>query len=324
MNTSDIPEDILCLPEKDDDLPTLPIWIRSLLREQRENFLRALTSAPDMVNALKTLSTDEHLFRVVMSENNAHLFVQAADGTWKPLLREAGQIKEHISLIEVSSDLTPALSNLALQAALYRISKQLDEIARGVNEIKNIITETQRGKVKGASDALKVALSLNDETQRKIQSLSACSLAHTQLGGLIGQMKAAINKMASQETRFFDGWWGNKLDDADKQYQEVWTDFALAVEALRLITMTYMQFGEIQAAQETFKNFNKLMTSAGIDVAAERSRLLPYVNADKAPERPFRLFIEAMPLHSLLLEHLTGDHSLPDLAISFSIREVLP
>jgi hypothetical protein len=161
---------------------------------QRQRVLALLATVPTIVDAARKLSAGD-VFRVVMTKENAHLFKQAADGTYKPFLHNGKHFVENVDLVRVSPDYVGAISDVALMANMVAIAAKLEAIEVSVRNIARLMADTQTGKVKGALHALALARKLKDPAERRAQSISAGRDLVSELGALTGQLRAHITAM---------------------------------------------------------------------------------------------------------------------------------
>jgi hypothetical protein len=131
---------------------------------QRQRVLRLLANAPTFIDAVRRLSGGD-VFRVVMSKENVHLFKQSADGAYKPFLHNGKHFVENVDLVRNSPDYVGAVSNVALMVNMAAIATKLEAIEVGVRNIARLMADTERGRLKGALDALALARALIDPAE---------------------------------------------------------------------------------------------------------------------------------------------------------------
>lgn len=260
---------------------------------QREHVLRFLANVPTFVDAVRKLSAGE-VFRVVMSNENAHLFKQAADGAYKPFLRDGGRFVENVDLIKVSPDYLGAISNVALMVNMAAIAAKLDAIEVGVRNIARLMADTQRGKVKGALDALALSRALADPAERRSQMIAAGHDLVIELGALTGQLRAHIAAMPKETTGWFDGFFGTGFAEANAAYEEVADDVALLIDGVQVLLRTYRDLSEPAVAKEAISRICDGVKQAGLPNAIRKARLLPFSAAVPLPELCLGSFFETI------------------------------
>ena len=203
-----------------------------------------------------------------MSKENAHLLKQGVDGAYKPFLHNGKHIVENVDLVRVSPDYVGAVSNVALMANMAAIAAKLEAIEVGVRNIARLMADTQRGRVKGALDALALAQALADLAERRTQMISAGRHVVIELGALAGQLRAHIAAMPKETTGLLDGFYGRStmrtaitsLDNAkplrDPRYGTV---FELA-GAFSGITDLGFAFVEVNVGATSPAHFHNKMT----------------------------------------------------------------
>jgi hypothetical protein len=295
--------------------------LQAAIMARRSELLRVLRQVPGFLNVVQKLASDGELYRVLVSKENAALVREGADGLVKPWLMRNGRFVENVNLVRVPPDINGAVAMLAIQAALAEVSAELDQIKRGVNDLAKLITQANRGGLTGAITALEVAHQLGDPGTRRDRILSESGHVLIQLGTVIGQLAAHIQEMPVAETGFFDGWDGDWKDKAEKAHERVRGDFAVIAEGMRCVVAAYWDLSEYKAAHVAFKKIRADLVDAGLAIASERARLLPYVGSGAAPEEVYARFIAASPQ---VEEKLRGivEGTPPALELTFDLDEI--
>jgi hypothetical protein len=259
-------------------------------------------------------------FRVVMSRENAHLFRKAADGAYKPFLHNGKHFVENVDLMRVPPDYVDVLSNIAFMANMAALAAKLDAIEAGIRNLARILTDTQRGRVKGALDALAVAQALLGPGERRSQTISAAHDVVTELGALAGQLRGHIAAMPEEKTGLLDGWLKSGVAEAKAAYAEVRDDIALLIVGLRYLARAYQHLGEISATREAISRVLDRIAEAGLPEAIRKSRLMPFRAA--APELYFGSFLDAVTAMRGCLLSIERIHR-PLIAIDVRAAELL-
>lgn len=260
---------------------------------QRQRVLYLLANLPTFLDAVRQLSAGD-VFRVVISKENAHLFKQAADGAYKPFLHNGKQFVENVDLIQVPPDYMGAVSNVALMVNMAAIAVKLEAIEVGVRNIARLMADTQRGRVKGAVDALASARALADPAERRTQMLSAARDVVKELGALNGQLRAHIAAMPKETTGLLDGFFGNGFEDAKAAYAQVEDDLVLLIDGVRTLLRTYEYIKEPAAAREAIARILPEVKQAGLPDAIRKARLIPFTTAAAAGELRLGSFLDAV------------------------------
>jgi hypothetical protein len=270
------------------------------------------------------MAGEGYLYRVLGSEEHIHLLREGADGIVKPFLRDAhGQFVENVDLIpvRVPPDIASAIAAIAVQAALAEISAKLDRVVTAVDNLSELVRLANQGVLQGAIHSLEVAQQINDKDQRRRQMLQACQEILVQLGLVAGQMAAHVNEMPSENTGFWTRWNGDRVAAAEKAYACVRDDFAVLLEGLQRTVAAYVELGEFAAAAKAFSLVcNRIDASPRL--AADRARLLPYLNEGDRPERIFEDFLIGKPAAEARLQALAGGVR-PALALVFDRAELV-
>ncbi len=273
----------------------------------RTKLLRLLRQVPGFLDAVQKVTSHGGLYRVLVSNENANLLREGADGIVKPFLRRGGRFVENVDLVRMPPDIAGAVAILAIQAVLTEISVKLDQIKNGVDNLTLLVAQANQGGLKGATTALEAAHQLSDAGERRIQMLTASGQVVLQLGTVIGQMGAHIQQMPAAETGFFDGWDGDWEEQAAKAHGRVRGDFAVIAEGMRCVLGAYWDLAEFKAAYVAFERISGQLDAAGLAKAVERARLLPYVKVSVAPEQIFAQFIAARPRIEETLRRMTEE-----------------
>ena len=249
----------------------------------RRRLLNLISYFPAILKEIASLSRGD-VFRVVMSPENVHLFKQGANGIYRPLLHNGRQIVENVGLIRVSPEYLRALSNAALMVTMTAIATKLEAIEVGVRNITKLTADIQRGKVKGAIDALALAQSLSNPAERRVQILSACGQIVVELGALTGQLHAHIFQMPTEKTGWFDGIFGNGIDAAKEAYEKVCLDVQILTVGIPTLLRTYHDLDEPGTAQAAIGRIVHGLKHANLPNAIQKARLLPFRTGSPSPE----------------------------------------
>jgi len=260
---------------------------------QRQLVLRALSNVPSFVKTIHNLPVGD-TFRVVVSKDNAHLFKPGADGVYKPFLRNGNRFVENVELIQVPPNYIETISNVALMVNMATIAVKLEAIQVIVRNIARLIANTQRGKTKGALDALALARTLANPAERRNQTLSAGLNLVVELGALTGQLRAHIVEMPKETTGWFDGFFGTGFEEARAAYEQVEDDVGLLIEGVRELLLTYHDLNEPSAAKEAIRRICDGIKQAGLTDAIRKARLLPLGAGVAVPEVFLESFFDAI------------------------------
>ena len=241
---------------------------------QRQRVLRLLANVPTFVDAVRKLSAGD-VFRVVMSKENAHLFKQGVDGAYKPFLHNGKHFVENVDLMRVSPDYVGAVSNVALMVNMAAIAAKLEAIEVGVRNIARLMADTQRGRVKGALDALALARALADLAERRTQMISAGRHVVIELGALTGQLRAHIAAMPKETTGLLDGFFGSGFADANAAYEQVEDDVVLLIDGVRALLRTYQDLEEPAVAREAIGRILDWRQASGLARCNPQSETTP-------------------------------------------------
>ena len=253
---------------------------------------RLLLNVPEMAQALRA-SVVQDTFRIVMSNENAHLFKAGADGLYKPFLREGGKFVENVNLAKVAPDFGRLVAELARQVQMAAIMAKLDRIERAVERVSDENQAARRNAVVGRIEAITVQSALVNEEDRRRLTLQLCSECIGDLKVLAGQLKSNIAAMPSEKGGLFEGWFADRREDARKQYAAVQTDIAVLAKGCRAVLDTYEGLGEPHAARVAFGQFLDTINSLDLDQAFRRARLVAGEKDKPAPETLIVQFQEA-------------------------------
>jgi hypothetical protein len=274
---------------------------------ERNYALDIISRMPSLVASIRRLSKGS-VFRVVMSEKNAHLFKQGKDGFWKPFLHDGKKFKENVNLAKVPPDCGQMVTDLALQVNMAVIAIKLEAIEIGVQNIARLIANTQRGKVKGRLDALAAAQALVDPVERRGQMISACRELIAEVGALTGQLKSHVIAMPTETTGLLDGFFGSGLDRAKSAYEEVEYDVSALIQAVNAFLSACRYIREAAFAREALTRIISGLKEASLSDGARKARLVPVANQGIPPEQQLMNFLDAVELmdHRLLVSSKPG------------------
>lgn len=259
----------------------------------RQEIMRLLRGLPGLAYTIRH-ALAQGGFRVVMSTENAQLFKQAADGFYKPYLHNGKEFVENVNLAKMGPDYSGLVTDLAGQIQIAAIMAKLDRVEQTVERMQNDQLKAKREIVAGWMSVLEINSKLRDPQERRTQMLSACSNAVANLKVLAGQLKSDIKVMPLPKR----GWWedpsGDRLEDARKAFAAVSADMAVIAAGCRATLDAFMGLNELEAARAAFASFLRDVEAAGLNDAAHKARLVPYVKGKSAPEMVPRWFAEAV------------------------------
>jgi hypothetical protein len=283
---------------------------------KRQEILRFLANLPGFMKTARALSSPG-TFRVIMSAENAHLFQQAADGTFKPFLRESGKFVENVDLIKVAPDYAAALSNVLMMVNMAAIAAKLEAIEIGVRNVSQLLANTRRFEVKASIDALAEARNWADPAERREEIRSAAKTLRINIGGLSGQLKAHVMAMPEPETGWLQGFFSNGLNTATEAFNDVNDDIALLIQGISALLRAYDELNEPAVAREAIERILASITEVNLTDAARKARLVPFDKKAPAPEARIGSFIESVPLmRSHLLCDMRDDRPLFSIDLS--------
>lgn len=256
----------------------------------RQALIRLLSGIPGVVEAVRTASAGQ-TFRAVMSEKNAHLLKQAADGYFKPCLRETGQFVEIVNLEAVAPSYARSIADLSLSVTLAVIVVKLDAIQAGIGEIKRTSADVVRGETLGALDALASATAMTDPAERRHHRLARCLDVEAALGKLAGQLRSHVRAMPSQETPWYSGLFGNGIAEATAAYDEVEQDMAVFTKGLRELMQSLHELDELEMAKVWIHRIGARLEEVALPDAIARARLLPMPTKGLGPEQRLAAFL---------------------------------
>lgn len=264
--------------------------------ERREKLLGLVQHFPNVLDAIRKVAPTD-TYRVLMSSKNAHLFQQAADGTYPSVLRVAnGRIQEHTRLIQSGVDVFSAVPNLILSVAMATIAHKLAVIDAKLEHITQLLIMTQRGRLQGQLIALAVARRMSIATERRAAMLSACHDLVRELPASIGQLRALIEAMPEAKTGIFEGLLGSGFAKAEKAYRAVQDEVRVIVHATRALLDAYAELDEPEAAREALQFLVAEVSGARLANAISKARLLPAKPGQPPPEAMLEHFKEGMAL----------------------------
>lgn len=259
----------------------------------RQRILGLVAKIPGLIDAGRRLSPGK-AFRVVMSEGNAHLFKQAADGAWKPHLHNGKHFVENVDLFPIPPDYAGIISSISMMLNMAVIAGKLEAIEVGVQNINRLLVDRQRGKVKGALDALSWSRALENPDERRQQMLSACRDVIIELRALASQLSSNIAAMPNEETGLLKGFIGDGIARAQAAHEQVEDDIDQLIRATSLLLRACDDLGEPRATTAALSGIVEGLREAGLPDAIRKSRLLPYKANNRAPEQRLQIFLDSI------------------------------
>lgn len=283
----------------------------------RDKIIGLIQHVPNLLDVVRKFSPTG-TFRVVMSGANAHLFHPAADGTYAPVLRLAdGRIQEHAHLVKLGPDVLNVASNVILAAAMASIAHKLSAIDAKLDHVTNLLTMTQRGRMRGALANLAIARSMSLPHERRQASLTACQALVGELGATLGQLKAYVAVMPDEETGRFGGLFGSGFAKADKAFLAVQDEVQVVVHGMGTLLRGYSELEEPLAARTALGELARVAQEAGLQNAIRKARLLPAKPGQPPPEEAIVMLRDGM---GSIGTNLVADGSTAGLAVSVDLH----
>ena len=248
----------------------------------RQRLLHLLTNVPMFMDAVRKMSAGD-VFRVAISKENIQFFKPNADGVYKPYLHNGKHFVENVELIRASPDYVGTLTDVALMVNMAAIAAKLEAIEIAVRDMKHLMADTHRGRVKGALDALALARDLAKPAERREHTIAASRDVVIELGALTGQLRAHIGAMPKETTGLFDVFGRTWLMNANKAYEQVLDDISLLIDGVSSLVRTYQDLGEFAVARAAFGRIVDGIKQGDLPDAIRKARLLPF-SAAAAPE----------------------------------------
>lgn len=303
------PGDVLCVGSSPGDTP------------HRQQLIHLLANVPTLMDAVRKMSAGK-LFRVVMSKENAHLFKQSADGAYKPFLHNGKHFVENVDLVRASPDYVGAVSNIALLMNMAAVAAKLEAIEVGVRNISRLLADTQRGRAKGALDALALARVFSNPTERRSQMIAAARDAVIELGALTGQLRAHVSAMPRETTGLFDGILRTGFIEANLAFEQVRDDVSLLIDGVGALLRAYVDLEEPSVAREAIGRILDGVRQAALPDAIRKARLLPLRANVVPPEIFICSFLDAVTDMETNLLRIAEAHR-PLIALDIQPEELL-
>lgn len=277
-----------------DNVPVVPIHIGHGTGDHanRRTILDMLLDIPGFLQAAKALSPSE-TFRAVMSAENAYLFKQAADGTYKPFLREGGKFVENVDLIQVSPDYAAALSDLALRLNMVAVAARLEAIRVEVANLALVFANVVRGQVSASTQRAVEARHWSSPLERREEFRSASGVLRVAIGELIGQLDAHLKAMPEAQTGWLDGFFGDNLKVSATAFDEVDADLKVLSEAIAVLLRTYDILDEPAVARAALLDISSRLSLLDLKHASQKALLVPF-KGGLSPEQRLAKFDEAL------------------------------
>lgn len=210
---------------------------------------------------------DDYVKKLI--DKGVYRFSIDANGDILPTIRNGKEIVKQIRLEKqnLSPEINDSINNLALQATMNKI---IDEIESLNYAIKGIHIELQNDRIalaESAIDKMNQALKIKDIKLKEIAIINAISTATDAKRTLIRNFSQALNDsiIDSNKSEFKMMLENIKSNDASNKANEAFQSLVIITNMVKLECKGYSILGEVDAASETLKQFEKFILNNKLD-----------------------------------------------------------
>jgi len=282
--------------------------------------LRCLSGIPEIVSSLN----QDTLYKLVLTPDGGKLFKDTAGNIKGVFYKEGGGILEHAKFQTISPSLIKAASAVGSQILLISIAMQLNRIEKGMSRIFNELHNDRISEISSGVNQFKQAMMVQDKERQSRIIENAIQTLNTGIEKTVRSLKEQIKEAPNTKRGFFDNWTKDESKAAEKEFACAEESFKECLLGIKTLSECYAAINEPNAASATLiANLSNLKAS-GIEIAADKARLLP-AKGNNFPEAPWVSFLEN---ESLFIKQMDECQSLStngfkSIEIEFKPRELM-
>jgi len=262
--------------------------------KNRGSIIAALMDVPAFAKVLDSMKQDG-LYQVILSPQNVKQFKPNAANVYSGVVRQSnGSILEHLKLIKAGPDLTTALTACAAQVLLTSIFIELEQIEKGINQIKKYLHNDRIAEINSGINQFEQALSMDIEHQQGAIQHAVQSLNN----GISSVVKSLPDQLDEIPEQLFsirvwriapgNGRTKKKIDLAEESLFTTIYGLQALCDCLAVISQP-------KAAATALNKYINDLNNVCTDEVVDKIRLVPHIKGARALDTPWVAFRTRVP-----------------------------
>ena len=253
------------------------------------NELRCISGIPEIVCNL----SQDTVYKLVSVPEGGKLFKDSA-GNIKGVFYRDGKILKHAKFQNVRPSLVKAATTVGSQILLISIAMQLNRIEKGISKILYEFHNDKISEIFSGVKQFKQAMMVRDRERQSRMIEHSIQTLNSGIEKTVRSLKMQIEDAPNTKIGFWDNWFTNKATIAKEKFALAEESFQACLLGITTLSECYATINEADAAASTLIANLSTLKSSGIEMAAQKARLIP-AKADKFPEEPWVSFLEREP-----------------------------
>ena len=254
------------------------------------NELRCISGIPEIASSL----SPDTLYTLVSTPENGKLFKDSA-GNIKGVFYKDGKIVEHARFRTVQPSLIKAATAIGTQVLLISIAMQLNRIEKGISRIINEFHSDRIAEIISGVNQFNQAIIVHDYERQSRMIEHAIQTLNSGIEKTVRSLKVQIEDAPNAKIGFWDNWGTNKSVIASEKLRLAEESFQACLLGIKTLAECFAVINEPNAAASTLIANISNLKSSGIEIAAQKARLIP-IKGNNFPEVPWTSFLKSEPL----------------------------
>jgi hypothetical protein len=276
------------------DLATTNANYQKIIFQKKRNAilseLRCISGIPEIASNL----SQETVYNLVSTPEGGKLFKDSA-GNIKGVFYKDGKIVEHAKFQTVRSSFVKAATVVGTQVLLISIAMQLNRIEKGISRIIHEFHNDRISEIISGVNQFNQAMMVHDSERQSRMIEHAIQTLNSGIEKTVRSLKSQIEDAPNAKIGFWDNWLKNESATALEQFGLIEESFRTCLLGIKNLAECFAAINEPRAAASTLIMNLSNLKSSGIEIAAQKARLIP-VNGKDFPEAPWLSFLENEPL----------------------------
>ncbi len=251
------------------------------------NELRRIAGIPEIVRELN----QDTVYKLVAVPEGGKLFKDSS-GNIKGVFYKDGKIIEHAKFKAVSPSLVKAAKIVGSQMLLISIAMQLNRIEKGISRIRNEFHGDRVSEIVSGVKQFEQAMMVQDNNRQSRMIEHAIQTLNSGIEKTVRSLKKQIEEAPNTKIGFWDNWFTNKATVAREKLLLAEESFKACRIGIKTLSECYAAINEPNAASSILISNLSNLKSSGIEMAAEKARLIP-AKANKYPEELWLSFLDS-------------------------------
>ena len=199
---------------------------------------------------------------------------------------------------------------------------QLNRIEKGITRLSEELHGDRVAEIKSGVTQFRQALNVTDLNRQSRMIENAIQTLNTGIEKTLRSLKKQIEDAPSEEISFWDNWLTNKSSIASEKMKTAEESFQACLIGIKTLSECFAIIDEPKVASEALINNLSKLDSCGIDVAVNKSRIIPKLN-NYVPEEPWLNYLEKKDMIIEIIDQLLPDNNINSIEIELKPKELM-